>query len=126
LSFWTSGEDARFPGNAYNHDGIFGLDVSGFSTEYLAVPHGGSSLGMSHVYEFTFVPSTSTVTFEFTNWGHYFGGTTGWTLPSTTELVMDDVILNDMTSVPEPSVLAMAATGVACLLAYVRRGQRSA
>jgi hypothetical protein len=38
LSFWTSGEDAM--GGNYGHDGLFGLDVTGFSTTYLAAPSG--------------------------------------------------------------------------------------
>jgi hypothetical protein len=131
LSFWTSGEDAM--GGNYAHDGLFGLDVTGFSTTYLAAPSGAiGGLGNQNVYRFEFVPTTSTVTFQFTNWGHISGGgssplgpTPGWTLTlDTTELVLDNVILNDLgphEETPEP-----AALGLLCFagLALIRKTRR--
>src|SRR3954464_3699348 len=68
LSFWASGEDAATSGFA--HDGFFGLDVTGYNTVYLAAPSGLSTLGQSHIYNFTFTPVSSNTTITFTNWGH--------------------------------------------------------
>ena len=51
--------------------------------------------------------------------GHFANGfSAGWTLPTTSELVLDDVILNDLGLSPEPATLAMLAVGG---LAVVRR-----
>ena len=107
LSFWVSGEASRYP--TFQQDGLFALDVTGFDREYLAIPCNFSPLGISHVYEFTFVPSASNVTVRFTNWGHFAGngGTAGWTLPDTTELALDDVIVNDLGPVPEPATASL-------------------
>lgn len=108
LSFWVSGEQAVNGG--YGHDGIFGLDVTGFPTTYLAVPDGSpGSIGNQKVYQFFLQPVSSSTTIKFTNWGHFFAGfTAGWTLPSTTELILDDVVLNQ---VPEPATMGLLALG---------------
>jgi hypothetical protein len=118
LTFWTSGEDAST--NGFTHDGFFGLDVTGYSTVYLAAPSGLSALGQSHVYNFTFTPVSSNTTITFTNWGHPNGSMPGWTLPGiSTELVLDDVIVNVL---PEPSSLALFSLGALALFYYsVRR-----
>ena len=111
LTFWTSGEDAT--SNVFTHDGFFGLDVTGYSTVYLAAPSGLSALGQSHVYNFTFTPVNPNTTITFTNWGHPNGSMPGWTLPGiATELVLDDVIVN---SLPEPSSLALLSLGALAL-----------
>ena len=131
LSFWVSGENAA---TRLYSDGIFGLDVTGFSTTYLTVPSGTSALGASHVYRFEFVPTNSTTTITFTNWGHFYDAqTTGWTINVfTTELVLDDVILNDLGpvrpagGVPEPftATLAGMALAVVALAGTRRRSKR--
>src|SRR3954452_4442953 len=112
LTFWTSGEDATT--NVFTHDGFFGLDVTGYSTVYLAAPSGLSALGQSHVYNFTFTPVNSNTTITFTHWGHP-GAMPGWTIPGiATELVLDHVIVNQL---PEPGSLALfgvGALGVLC------------
>ena len=108
LSFWASGEDAATL--AFAHDGFFGLDVTGYNTVYLAAPSGQSGLGTSHVYNFTFTPVSSTTTITFTNWGHPNASMPGWTIPGiSTELVLDDVIVNQ---IPEPRTAAMACLAV--------------
>jgi hypothetical protein len=129
LSFWASGEDAATGNNG--HDGIFALDVTGFSTTYLAAPSGApGGVGGQLVYRFEFVPVTSSVTIGFSNWGHFSGapsvpgaGTVGWTIPlNTTELVLDHVILNQIGEVlPEPG--SLATIGIAGT-AMLRRGSR--
>ena len=109
LSFWVSGEGA-FPGGPppmpptlYGPDGIFGLRVTntqaGDPMRYFVVPSGAGYFGSSLRLEFSFVPMNPLlpVTVEFTNFGHFnlvpFGGS------GTTELVLDDVIVN---AVPAP------------------------
>jgi hypothetical protein len=121
LSFWVSGEDTGpAPPTPFNGDGIFGLRVSnvlpGNPIQYLTAPSGISPLGKSIRYEFAFSPLNSSlpVKVEFINWGHFdlspYGG------PNlTTELVLDDVIVN---AVPEPGVLGL------CLLIPLTRSRR--
>lgn len=130
LSFWASSEDAA---NAtFGHDGIFGLDVTGFDTTFLAAPSGSSGLGAQNVYRFEFQPTSSNTTFAFTNWGHISGApsvpgaeTVGWTIPlNTTELVLDHVILNDLGPIeeefPEPGMLG----ALSLALLTLRRSRR--
>ena len=60
--------------------------------------------GVSHLYEFSFTPLNPLlpVDINFINWGHFdlsaYGGSN-----FTTELVLDDVIIN---AVPEPGTFA--------------------
>lgn len=120
LTFWASGEDAATTG--FTHDGFFGLDVTGYSTVYLAAPSGLSALGQSHVYNFTFTPVSSNTTITFTNWGHPNGSMPGWTFPGiATELVLDDVIVN---VIPEPGSLALFSLGALALIHYTVRRPR--
>lgn len=108
--FWTTGEGVGKNAGAsagYGYDGIFGLDVTGFSTVYLAVPDGGPNptVGIEKEYQFLLQPASSTTTFKFTNWGHAYVNVNGTATP-TTELILDDVSLN---VIPEPSALAFLA-----------------
>jgi hypothetical protein len=123
LSFWASGEMAGMGGGAPGYDGIFGLRVTnvlpGDPIQYLVVPSGGTSTyGDSIRYEYAFTPLNSLlpVTVEFINWGHMdltpHGGF------GTTELVIDDVIINP---VPEPASGIVAVTLAPWLLGR-RRG----
>ncbi len=45
---------------------------------------------MSHVYQFLLQPASAATTITFTNWGHFIDPS----VVATTELVLDDVILN--------------------------------
>ena len=120
LSFWVSGEGAYPGGVGTPNDGIFGLRVTntqaGDPTRYFAVPGGLGIYGSSMRLEFSFVPVNPSlpVTIEFINWGHFnlipFGGT------GTTELVMDDVIVN-----PIPAPGAAGLLGLAGVAAMQRR-----
>ncbi len=108
LSFWVSGEDAgpnaSGPGTNWT-EGIFGLRVSnvlpGDPITYYSVPSYLSS-SSSRRLEFSFVPLNTSlpVTVEFINWGHLMGSSGSI---ATTELVLDDVIIN---TVPAPGALA--------------------
>lgn len=112
LSFWVSGEAAFFGANPY--DGIFGLRVTntqaGDPMRYFAVPAGGGLYGDQLRLEFDFTPLNPSlpVTVEFYNWGHFnlgpFGG------GGTTELVLDDVIVNPL---PTPGAAALAVAAMA-------------
>lgn len=115
LSFWVSGENAGFGGGAPDYDGIFGLRLTnvlaGDPIQHLVVPSGGTSIyGDSIRYEFQFSPLNplAPVTIEFINWGHMnlsaFGGF------GTTELILDDVIVNPVPG-PAASVLVALAGG---------------
>jgi hypothetical protein len=123
FSFWASGEwSGQTPGGA--PDGIFGLRVTnvlpGDPLQFLTVPGGTSALGASHRYDYDLVPLNPLlpVVVEFWNWGHFdlsaYGGSS-----FTSELVLDDVIVN---AVPEPASLCMLAAGG--LLALRRRRGR--
>jgi len=121
LSFWASGEMAGFGGGGPGYDGIFGLRVTnvlpGDPIQYFVVPSGGTSIyGDATRFEFSFVPldANQPVQIEFINWGHMdltpHGGF------GTTELVIDDVIVNP---IPEPGSAALL--GAACGLTLLRR-----
>lgn len=119
FSFWVSGEWAgQTPGGI--PDGIFGLRVTnvlaGDPMQYFAVPGGSvlSTLGISHRFDFQLVPLNplAPITIEFVNWGHFdllpWGGSA-----FTTELVLDDVMINAM---PEPATLGLLGLGGATVL----------
>jgi hypothetical protein len=122
LSFWVSGEGA-VTGQQFTERGIFGLQLTnvlpGDPIQYLAVPNGVGSFGASHLYEFTFSPQNPLlpVDVSFINWGHFdlspYGGSN-----FTTELVLDDVIIN---VVPEPGTLMLVAAGLGAMAAGMRR-----
>lgn len=126
FSFWVSGEGA-VNGQQFAERGIFGLQMTnvlaGDPIQYLTVPNGiNNTFGTSHLYEYLFTPldSSQPVTINFINWGHFdlspFGGSS-----FTTELMLDDVIVN---IVPEPSALVLAAMGLAgCAATAVGRGR---
>lgn len=120
LSLWVSGENTYPGGPGPANDGIFGLRVTntqaGDPIRYFAVPGSSGLYGTSLRLEFSMVPLNPLlpVTIEFINWGHFdlspFGGT------GTTELVLDDVIIN---AVPGPG--AAGLIGCAGLVARRRR-----
>jgi hypothetical protein len=117
FSFWISGEGA-VNGQQFTERGIFGLQVTnvlpGDPIQYLAVPNGiGNSFGVSHLYEYNFAPLNPLlpVKINFINWGHFDLSAYGMS-NFTTELILDDVIIN---AVPEPAsftLLTLAAVGL--------------
>ncbi len=112
FSFWTSGEDAAVPGNAYA-PGIMGLQVTnvlpGDPIQYLSIPSGASASN-ARVYTFSFVPLNPSlpVAIKFINWGHV-NSIAGAPAPFSTELVLDDVIIN---AVPAPGALGLMGAGL--------------
>jgi len=131
FSFWISGEGA-VSGQNFSERGIFGLQVTnvlaGDPVQYLSVPNGSfNTFGQSHLYEYTFTPLNPLlpVTINFINWGHFDLATYGMS-NFTTELVLDDVIVN---AVPEPSsmlLVASALTALGCTAVRNRRRRRRA
>jgi hypothetical protein len=119
LSFWVSGENAATGSAA---DGLFGLRVtntqSGDPMRYFVVPGSfAGPFGDQKRFEFNFVPLNPLlpVTLEFYNWGHFnFSG-------GTSELVLDDVIVNPL--VPEPASFA-TLSAIAAVLGRRRRLDR--
>ena len=91
--------------------------LPGDPLQYFAVPGGQSPAPASRRYDYSLVPLNPLlpITVEFWNWGHFdlspFGG------PSfTSELVVDDVIVNP---VPEPTSIGLFAMGG--VVAFCRR-----
>lgn len=111
LDFWASGEAAV---TGAWQEGLFGLDITGEATTYLAVPSGGGPQGAFQRYKVLFKPTFSTTTIKFTNWGHITSN--GF----ASELCLDDVILNHQ-AVPEPPEWAALALGTIGILVGRRR-----
>jgi hypothetical protein len=102
LSFWVSGEGSGFNGPG-PLDGIFGMSLTntdpGDPTRYFAAPQVGSR---RYEFSFTTLNPSLPVALRFVNWGHLsIGG-------GTTELVLDDVIIN---AVPGPGAAVVFAIG---------------
>jgi hypothetical protein len=122
LNFWVSGEDAKPVGSSAGAnwgEGIMGLRVTnvlpGDPIQYLTVPS-EISANPSRRYEFFFTPLNTSlpVTLEFINWGHV-----DTPIPFTSELVMDDVIVNAV--VPEPAATCAAAAAMFLRIVLRRR-----
>lgn len=115
LSFWVSGEAAGFATDP-NGDtlGLFGFQMTnvliGDPVQYLTVPSSAANpLGMSKRFDFEFTPLNPNVdvSFSFINYGHF--DLTSYGRSTTTELVLDDVMVN--TVVPEPTTLGLLGLG---------------
>lgn len=124
LGFWVSGESAGGP-SGYDV-GVFGLKVTnvlpGDPILFLQVPNGPAGpWGASRRYEFALTPLNASLPIDITfyNWGHI--DLTAYGLGNTTELVLDDVILN---AVPEPATLVMLLGGLRLALHPRRHGVR--
>lgn len=122
LSFWASGEFVQQTSDPLGiFMGIFGLQLTnvlpGDPVMYLTVPSAPDSpIGGSKRYDFEFVPLNAglDVTVKFINYGHF--DLTSWGRGPTTELTIDDVIVN---SVPEPNAFLLVLAS-SMLLSTVR------
>ena len=113
MSFWVSGEWSNegfssSPNGITAGDGMMGVQLEGYDLLYLAIPAGNSAEPVGaphvfgddefHVYTLEFVAKDTEMDISFINWGHFDStdGTIGWTRGQTTELIMDDVIINSV------------------------------
>jgi hypothetical protein len=126
MSFWVSGEDAAGT-SPFQERGIFGFQMTnvlpGNPVQWLAVPNGvNNTFGTSYLYEYTFAPLNPLLPVDimFINPGHL--DLAAYSMANfTTELVMDDMIIN---SVPEPTSWALAAWALFAMgLAHRRLGR---
>lgn len=149
MSFWVSGEWSHigFASSQFGTtagDGIVGIQVEGYEILYLAIPAGNSKEPVGaphvfgtdeyHVYTVEFVANDTEMDISFMNWGHFdsLSDTIGWERGQSTELIMDDVIINAVdipSSVPalsEWGLIAMA--GVLGIIGFmvVRRRKAAA
>ncbi|MBX3423090.1 MAG: PEP-CTERM sorting domain-containing protein [Pirellulaceae bacterium] len=128
FSFWASGESVLQTSDPQGIlMGIFGLQVTnvlpGDPVIHLTVPSAPDSpIGGFKRYDFEFVPLNSSldVTIKFINYGHL--DLTSWGRGPTTELVIDDVIIN---GIPEPSALYLVFTGWMMISRLRRRRSRA-
>ncbi len=142
MSFWVSGEWSNngFATSEFGTtagDGIVGVLIEGYEILYLAIPAGNSKepAGAPHVfgtdefhtYTLEFVASDTEMEISFMNWGHFdsLSDTIGWERGQSTELIMDDIIINGIRNVPtlsQWSMVALAAIlGIAAFIAYRRK-----
>ncbi|TDI68982.1 MAG: IPTL-CTERM sorting domain-containing protein [Bacteroidetes bacterium] len=111
MSFWVSGEwsnlgFATSTNGTTAGDGIMGVQIEGYDLLYLAIPAGNSAEPVGaphvfgteefHVYTLEFQATDTDMDISFINWAHFDHTlhTIGWTRGQTTELIMDDVIIN--------------------------------
>ena len=104
LDFWTSGEDNT---TSRTLPGVFGLSI-GSDSAYLTAPSSSSIFGSASIrYNVKFAATSTSEVLSFTNWGHV--------TTSSTELILDDVIVNHLNQVPEPATAILV--GIALIAA---------
>jgi len=137
MSFWVSGEwsNLGFASSEFGTvagDGIVGVQVQGYDLLYLAIPAGNSvePVGAPHVfgtdedhtYTLEFTATAEQMNIAFINWGHFdhVTDTIGWDRGQSTELIMDDVIINtvDLPSIV-PTVSEWGLIAMASILGIV-------
>ena len=149
MSFWVSGEnsvDINFP--ITRHEGFFGFELEGYDTMYLVIPPGVAleppgfphifGDDTSHVYTVEFEAVDTDMELTFINWGHFVNEnslpqfrTIGWSLSSTPEVILDDVIINiisaprNVPTLSEWGLIIMAVMFGMLSLFVIRKRQRS-
>lgn len=140
MSFWVSGEwsnegFATSEFGAVAGDGFMGVQVEGYDLLYVTIPAGNSVEPVGaphvfgtdefHVYTLEFVANNEEMNISFINWGHFdhITDTIGWDRGQSTELIMDDVIINavdiprNVPTLSEWGLIAMA--GVLGLIGFM-------
>jgi hypothetical protein len=107
MEFWVTGEDGG-PGNGFEADGIFQLNLGPTLKYWLIAPGTGKihGLGETERYHVKFTATSTSMPISFINYGHihpfnnpnmpaswYTGGVATGTQKAT-ELALDDVIIN--------------------------------
>ena len=146
MSFWVSGEwsNLGFATSKFGPtagDGIVGVQVEGYDLLYLAIPAGNTREPVGaphvfgtdefHVYTLQFIANDTEMEISFMNWGHFdsISDTIGWERGQSTELIMDDIIINAIRNVPTFSEWSMVVfAGILGLTAIIviRRRQLAA
>ena len=140
MSFWVSGEWANegfatSPFGGTVGDGIVGVDVEGYDRLYLVIPAGFSAeppgephifgTDEAHTYTLEFIATDTEMDIAFMNWGHFdsLSDTIGWDRGQTTEFIMDDVIINEISlpvNVPTLSVWGLIfMAGILGMTAFI-------
>ena len=100
LSFWVGHE--YFGATVGSRlDGLARLQIGGYNSVFFKVPTKIGSAG-ERWYTFQFEAKATTTRLSFTSWGHIGQGST-----SSTELVLDDVVVNHCASPPPPTPVAV-------------------
>lgn len=86
LSFWIGHEE--FGGSSPRPDGIARVQIGGYNDVYFKVPTLNGAAG-ERWYTFQFDAVSSSTRLAFSSWGHIGSGAT-----SSTEMVLDDVVVN--------------------------------
>lgn len=109
LDFWASSEHYAAP---FPDPSVFRLGIGSNDSVFLTTPSVNSVFNAnSQRYFVEFTADNTSETISFTNFGHIVGNTS---IPTATELILDDAILN---RVPEPATLALVAIGLLGLFA---------
>jgi hypothetical protein len=112
LDFWTSSENESDLAGPFPDPGVFGLNI-GLDSVFLTAPSVNSVFNADSTrYYVTFIAENVNETLSFTNWGHISQN------PMSTELILDDVIVN---RVSEPATFALLVTGLAGMYRIRRR-----
>jgi hypothetical protein len=100
LSFWVGHE---YFGETVGSrlDGLARLQIGGYNSVFFKVPTKIGSAG-ERWYTFQFEAKATTTRLSFTSWGHIGQGST-----SSTELVLDDVVVNHCASAAPPTPVAV-------------------
>jgi Secretion system C-terminal sorting domain len=107
MEFWVTGEDGG-PGNGFEADGIFQLNLGPTLKYWLTAPGIGeiNGLGKTERYHITFTATSTTMPISFINYGHihpfnnpnmppsWYQGNLALGTGKATELALDDVIIN--------------------------------
>ena len=99
LHFSQGGEDGGF--SFVQADGIAAVNITGYKRAYFKVSPNNAE------YYLEFVATATQTNIKFMSWGHVIYDRPGFTTVLSTELALDDVIVNVCTSGPPPAPTAV-------------------